>query len=228
VAWRRSAIAALALLAATASHAQLGAAIGVDSDYRYRGVSLSNSQPSGRISVTYDEPGRWYAGASAIRASVGTTNERDVQLLGYAGWTAPLDAGRHLEFGFDASHFAGTSGYDFVEGYAGLLGERWSTRLYFAPNYYGQHVQVVYAEFDAQVALHTRGRLFAHVGALLPLAGAHGDAGKVRGDVAVGVGATFGEWDLRLAWVAASSGGPYPAVYTGRRATAVAGISLSF
>ncbi|HEY2190661.1 MAG TPA: TorF family putative porin, partial [Caldimonas sp.] len=215
-AWRRGTIAALALFAAAACRAQVGATIGADTDYRYRGVSLSDSRPSAHVAVTYDDPGRWYAGASAISATVGTTNDRDVRLLGYAGWTTPIDAGRHLEFGVDASHFAGASGYDFVEGYAGLLGERWSTRLYFAPDYYGQHVRIVYSELDAHVAIKETGRLFVHVGALLPVAGAHGEADKVRGDITLGAGTALGDWDLHLAWVGATRGGPYPAVFTGR------------
>jgi uncharacterized protein (TIGR02001 family) len=228
VAWRRSTIAALALLAAAASQAQIGATIGADTDYRYRGVSLSGSEPSARIAVTYDDPGRWYAGASAISAKVGSTNDGDVHLLGYAGWTTPIDAGHHLELGIDASHFAGASGYDFVEGYAGLLGERWSTRLYFAPDYYGQHVRILYAELDAHVAIKETSRLFAHVGVLLPLAGAHGDADKARGDITLGAGAALGNWDLHVAWVGATRGGPYPAVYTGRSSAVVAGVSLFF
>ena len=228
MAWRRSTIAALALLAATASRAQVGATIAADTDYRYRGVSLSDSRPSARIAVSYDDPARWYAGVSAISATVGTSNDRGVQLLGYAGWTMPIDAGRHLEFGVDASHFPGTSGYDFAEVYAGSLGERWSARLYFAPDYYGQHVRTLHAQFDAHFAMNTTTRLFAHVGTLLPLAGAYGEADRVRSDVTLGVGAALGDWDLHLAWVAATRGGPYPAVYTGRSSTFVAGVSLSF
>jgi len=35
-------------------------------------------------------------------------------------------------------------------------------------------------------------------------------------------------WDLHVAAVAATHGGPYPAVYSGRNATVVVGLSLSF
>lgn len=221
-------IAALALAAATSGHAEVGVTVGVDSDARYRGVSLSDSKPSARVTVNDDLADRWYVGASATSARVGATGDSAVQWLGYAGWTKPIGDGRHLELGIDASHFAGVSGYDFVEGYAGLLAEGWSTRIYFAPDYWGRHVRVAYAELDARVPVSARGRLFGHVGALLPLGGAHGDANRPRGDAALGVGATLGRWDLRLAWVAASADGPYPAVYAGHRQAVVAGVSLSF
>jgi len=70
--------------------------------------------------------------------------------------------------------------------------------------------------------------VFAHVGALAPLRSAAGDAGKTRADVSVGAGIVIGGWDLHVAGVAATRGGPYPAVYNGRHATVVVGASLSF
>jgi uncharacterized protein (TIGR02001 family) len=215
------------LLCATAARAQLGATLAVDSDYRYRGVSLSNSQPSGRATLNYDAPERWYAGASLTRAAL-TTIDSYTQVLGYAGWSTPVGDGRDLELGIDASHFSGIPGYDFAEAYLGLLDQRWTARVYFAPDYYGRHVDVVYGELDVHVPLDERSRVFAHVGALLPVHGAAGDADRARLDLSVGAGITWRGWDFHAAGVAASSGGPYPAVYTGRHAALVVGVSLSF
>ena len=61
-----------------------------------------------------------------------------------------------------------------------------------------------------------------------PLQSAAGDAGKTRGDASVGAGIVVRGWDLHVAAVAATHGGPYPAVYSGRNATVVVGLSLSF
>jgi uncharacterized protein (TIGR02001 family) len=216
----------LATLAAS-SQAQVSGGLGVDSDYRYRGVSLSRSQPSVHASVNYDAPERWYAGASATRAAL-TPAQTATQLSGYAGWsTTPVD-GRSVELGADGSHFAGVSGYDFAEAYAGVLSERWSARLYYAPDYYGRRMQTSYVELNAFPPLDRRIRLFAHAGALVPLAGASGDAARVRFDVSAGAGVALGGWDLHAAVFAATRGGPYPAVYDGRRAALVIGAAVSF
>jgi len=228
VRWGRGLACIVAGLAVAAPvRAQLGATISADSDYRYRGVSLSDSKPSLRLTVNYDAVERWYAGASLTRATL-TGSDRYTQLLGYGGWSTPAFAGTSFELGLDGSHFAGISGYDFAEAYAGLLGERWSARLYFAPNYYGRHVQTAYAEFNTYLALDERSRLFAHFGVLHPLRGAVGEADRTRGDVSLGAAFVLRAWELRLAWVAATRGGPYPAVYDGRPSALVAGVSFAF
>ena len=216
VRWGRALAAAVIGLALTASvRAQLGATVSADSDYRYRGVSLSDSKPSLRLTLNYDAVERWYAGASLTSARL-TGGEGYTQLLGYAGWSTPAFSGTSLELGLDGSHFAGLSGYDFAEAYVGLLGERWSARFYFAPSYYGQHVQTVYAEINAYLALNERSRAFAHIGVLHPLHGAVGEADRTRGDASLGAALVLHVWELHLAWVGASRGGPYPAVYGGR------------
>jgi uncharacterized protein (TIGR02001 family) len=215
------------LLLAPAAHAQLTATIGLDSDYRYRGVSLSNSNPSPRLTVNYEGAERWYAGASATRARL-TEHDTYPQLTAYAGWLAAAFDPASVEIGVVGSHFVGSAGYDFVEGYVGLLARDWSARVYLSPDYYGRNVATAYVELNAHVPLDERARVFAHVGVLAPLQSMAGDAGKTRGDVSVGAGVVVRGWDLHVAAIAASRGGPYPAVYNGRHATVVVGASLSF
>jgi len=216
-----------ATLLAQAAHAQLSTTIGVDSDYRYRGVSLSNSNPSPRLTLNIEGAERWYAGASATRASL-TRQDTYPQLTAYAGWLAGAVDRGSVEIGAVGSHFAGSSGYDFVEGYVGLLAREWSARLYLSPDYYGRSVATAYVELNAHVPIDERARVFAHVGALAPLRSAAGEAGKTRGDASVGAGVVLGGWDLHVAGVAATRGGPYPAVYNGRRSTVVVGAAFSF
>ena len=223
----RLAAAIVATFIAQAAHAQLSTTIGVDSDYRYRGVSLSNSNPSPRLTLNFDGAERWYVGASATRAAL-TAQETYAQLTAYAGWLAATIDGASVELGAVGSHFAGSAGYDFVEGYVGLLARDWSARLYLSPDYYGRNVATASVELNVHVPLDDRARVFAHVGALVPLRSAPGDAGKARGDVSIGAGVVLGGWDLHVASVAATRGGPYPAVYNGRHATVVVGVALSF
>lgn len=223
---RPAAVVALATLAAPV-RAQVSGSVGLDSDYRYRGVSLSRSEPSVRAAVNYDAPERWYAGALATRAAL-TPSDTYTQLSGYAGWTTARADGRSFEIGVDGSHFAGASHYDFGEAYVGVLADRWSARLSWSPNYYGQQTDVAYLESNFYPPLDRNVRLFAHLGALVPLGSVSGDAAKTRFDASVGAGVALGQWDLHIAATGATPGGPYPAVYSGRRATLVIGVAISF
>jgi uncharacterized protein (TIGR02001 family) len=223
---RLAAAVAFATLAASA-RAQVSGSLGIDSDYRYRGVSLSRSEPSVRATVNYDAPERWYAGALATRAAL-TPSDTYTQLSGYAGWTTARAEGRSFEIGVDGSHFAGASHYDFGEAYVGVLADRWSARLSYSPDYYGQSARVAYLESNLYPPLDRNMRLFAHLGALVPLAGASGDAAKTRFDASVGAGVALGQWDLHIAATGATPSGPYPAVYSGRRAALVIGAAISF
>jgi uncharacterized protein (TIGR02001 family) len=215
------------------ARAQVGGSATLDSDYRFRGVSLSDSRPSLRLTLNVDGAAGWYAGASATRVSL-VRNQHYEQLLGYAGFVTRASPGPQFEFGVSASHFtgdsgeAGNAGYDYVEPYVGLLGERWSARVYYAPNYFGRHVQTAYAELDAHTLLTEQWRLFGHAGVIASLSGAQESVRRARADIRVGTGLALHDWDLQIAWVAAQRGGPYPAVFSGHRSAWVAGVSYAF
>ena len=216
-----------AVLLSFSVQAQWGASVAIDSDYRFRGVSLSDSKPGLRLTLNHDGPGAWYAGVSATRAAL-TASDRYTQVLGYGGWLAPLDAGHSLELGASVAHFAGNSAYDYAEPYVGLLADRWQLRLYFSPNYFGRHVQTVYAEWNLQAPLNERVRLFSHLGVLVTPRDNGDEASRTRGDVRLGAGLVHRDSELQLAWVAATRGGPYPAQYQGRRSTLVLSAAHSF
>ena len=225
----RASLAVLGLMLGGAARAQLGATVSVESDYRFRGVSLSESKPAWRLTVNHDFVSGAYAGASATSVEI-ARGDRYSQVVGYAGYvTRPVD-GRSLEFGASYSHFTGNSSYDYLEAYAGVLAERWSLRVHYAPDYFGRGVQTAYVDANAHWPLDEHVRLFGHTGALVPLAG-HSfgpDERRTRLDLRLGLGVTAGPLDVQLAWVEASRGGPYPAVYGSRRSTWQLSALLSF
>ena len=161
--------------------AQPGGSVAVDSDYRYRGVSLSDEQPSLRLTLNYDASERWYAGAS--RHGREAAGQR--QLHAAARLRRLVDAGCRrpgLELGRDGVHFGGDSRLRLREAYAGLLGERWNMRLYFARTTSAaacphglRRVQHLLALDDAPT--------FAHFGALVRVGGAVAEADRTRVDV---------------------------------------------
>ncbi len=210
------------------ARAQLSANIGIDSDYRFRGVSLSDDRPSLRTTFNYDAANACYGGAAATRVE-SARGDRYAQLQGYAGCVLRGDGARQLDLGATYSHFTGNPTYDFAEAYAGVLGDRWSARVYLAPDYFGRHVSTAYAELNTHRILDEQFRLLGHVGVIAALRGnASDNASRIRVDLRLGAGWVLRGLDVQLAWVAASRGGPYPAVYGNRRAAWVAGASYSF
>lgn len=224
------ACAASGLLLSGAARAQLSASVAADSDYRFRGVSLSGSKPTVRLSANIDAASGWYAGASATRAQV-SRSEPYALLVGYAGYATPMVAGHGFEFGASDSHFVSNRQYDFTEAYAGLLSERWSLRLNYSPDYFGRHVRTAYLDASGHFPLNDIARLFGHAGLLAPLAGrepGNADSTRTRADLRVGMGWALRDVDLQIAWTAASRGGPFPALHDQRRSAWVFSASYSF
>ncbi len=206
--WGSTALAVLLCLAGSASRAQLTGSIGADSDYRFRGVSLSDSRPTVRASVDWDGTSGWYAGATASTPAF-ARDERYRWLLGYFGYVRRTPSGIDWEAGATGSWPFDDARHTDAEAYAGLLGERWSLRLYYAPDYFGQRVQTVYTEFNAAVPIRPQLRLLGHVGVLASIGGQRDSGERVwRTDVRLGVGVALDPIDLQLAWAGASRGGP--------------------
>ena len=206
------------LLSSTAS-AQLSGSVGVDSDYRYRGISLSSSKPSVRVNANIDSRSGVYGGLSAVQARVPQAG-RYTQWIGYAGYARPAFTGASLDFGATYTHFSGNGQYDFTELYGGVLASRWSLRLNYSPNYFGRDVRTAYLDATSHAQLNDTVHLFGHLGFLARLSGNNlgpSDSNRSRADLRVGAGWSLGDADLQVAWVAAGSGGPIAAPYTQRR-----------
>ena len=220
---------ACALLVSAAARAQFAASIGVESDNRFRGVSLSDGQPDLRLSLAYDHDSGVFAGASATQVEF-MRARRALQLLGYAGVVMRLTPDLSAELGVTSSTFSGNTRYDYTEVFAGLLSERWSLRTYYAADYFGVDQATSYIEFDAHAPLTSRLRLFGHAGALTALRGAAiDDSHRTRTDLRIGLGfAAAPSVDVQLAWVGATRGGPYVVEYGTRRNTVVVGALVSF
>jgi len=98
--------------------------------------------------------------------------------------------------------------------YVGIASEKVSTRLYYAPRYFGQKSGVIYGEINASQQLLDRVRLLAHGGVLL-----NNDQDAYRRptdrhvfDASVGVVIDFDQISAQLSWVGINSVyTPYPA-----------------
>lgn len=204
--WRgvllRGAFALWALLSAGTACAQVSARLALVSDYRFRGVSLSDEHPAVQASVAYDHPDGWYAGAfaSSIRIEPSGTQ---AQLVPYVGYARRLRSGMSWDAGVEYAMFSGNTDYDYPEFHVGLTSSHLSARLYYAPRYFGVSTPVLYGEIDGAYPVSGKVRLLGHAGWLR-----RGDAGEFdeylerhRFDARIGIGVASAGFDLHLAWV---------------------------
>ena len=210
---RQAGLAVLLLGLAGSACGQTALSLTAESDFIFRGISLSDGKPAASLNLDYDSASGWYAGALATAVEF-DPSQRHATLFGYAGYARRTPAGPAWEIGVTAAHFAGDSSYDYGEAYAGLLGQGWNVRLYLSPSYFGSGARTIYAEVNRTEPLSPAWRLFGHLGALAAAGGGEPtDSRRARWDARLGVSVTIGPAQLRLAWVGATRGGVYPTSY---------------
>ena len=156
------------LLAAADVRAQVSGSFTLLSDFRYRGVSLSDRRPALQGGVAYDHTSGLYAGALASTVHI---NGADSSLAGqfYAGFAHLLDRRISLDAGVARYLYPDSStrgSYNYTELYAGLARDRVHARLYYSDGYFGSTAQAVYAEINTSLELGDNFVLGAHVGYL--------------------------------------------------------------
>ncbi len=223
--WGRRGAALGLLWMAASAWGQVSASLAAESDYRWRGVSLSNARPDLHLNLAYDHSSGWYAGAS-IGAVEFDSPPRQVALLGYFGYARRVAPGLACEIGLSAAHFGVNSPNDYAEVLIGLIREHWNLRAYFSPSYLGSGTRTVYAELNGGWPLsllsselgHRPVRLVSHVGALTRLdGGTSEDSHRVRFDARLGLSVNLEDSEFQLAWVGGGSNDFYPLEYGRRR-----------
>jgi uncharacterized protein (TIGR02001 family) len=200
----RTAVTLLGLLFAFEASAQVSGSLSLVSDYRFRGESLSDEQPAAQLSVAYDHPSGWYAGAFGSTIQLANQSNRNLQVLSYAGYARRAASGLSWELGADYSVFSGLSDYDYAEVYSGIASDNVSGRIYYAPDYFGQGAGTVYAELNGARRFQNRLRLLGHIGVLRHSSAnaATDGSDRSRFDVQTGVGIDLNKASIQLAWVA--------------------------
>lgn len=195
------------------ARADVGATLSLQTDARERGITYSDGKPSAQFGVAWDGDGGWYAGMHLAHARF--VRRSGWRLRAYGGRVVDLAPGVVGEVGAITNVFENVPHYNFHELYAGLLGERWSLRLYHSPNYYGSGQRSIYGEFDFRLSVAAGMGLMGHLGVLhgygKPDSGFYADPnGPTRVDLRAGASWQVGDgWELQLAWESASRGGPY-------------------
>jgi len=209
---RAALCASLALLCTTAL-AQTGGSIAVVSDDRYRGVSLSDEQPTARLTISHDAASGWFGGGSLASVTLDPPRHQ-WQLLAYLGHAMRLTERLAADGGVIAVHFGADGRYDYHEWFGGLSGERWNTRLHVSTSYFGSGVNTAYAELNIGFPLDRRLRITTHLGVLARIGGkTSSDAEPAHADARLGVVFSRDPWQFELALVGGGNAGLYPVAY---------------
>ncbi|MEO8037941.1 MAG: TorF family putative porin [Betaproteobacteria bacterium] len=165
------------------------------SDYRFRGVTLSDRQPSLQGSLDWSGANGLFAGAILSTVRIGRPEpERGLGAQAYLGFNGALRTGLGWSGGVTAYVLPTTSrgSADYQEVFLRLGSERWQTGLYLSPDYYGGGEPSAYVTLAASRPLTQTVRTFAHVGWLV----------TGRSDEGTTAAARTQRFDLRLglAW----------------------------
>jgi uncharacterized protein (TIGR02001 family) len=217
---------------ASPAAAQVGAAISVFSDDRFRGYSLSDGRPVGILDLSYDAPSGLYG---ALSGSFVLTRHDGLEPLGLqlnGGYARRLPSGLTLDLGIVHSNYSSYSsrgpGRSYTELYAGLGGKRLSSRIYVSPDYLGRGGWTLYSEVDANMPVARKLRISGHVGMLVQLEGrSNGEAYRPEFDWRLGIACNFGRATVNAAWTGT---GPDHDLYQRRshgRGALVAGVTFA-
>jgi len=185
-------LAAGLLGACPAVHAQTTVSAAVESDYRFRGVSLSDGTPDIWLNLDYDHRSGAYAGVSVIGTGGGYAGQAHVAAIVYAGFASRPVGGMSWDGGIVHTH---DDDYDYDEVYGGVNAGAASLRLSYSPHYYGRRAQTLYTDLRVSRPLSANWRVFAHAGALTPLSGY---VRRPRYDVQAGAAVTTGRCEFQL------------------------------
>ena len=225
--------AALAFCLSSPARAQLGLSVSADTDYRYRGVSLSDGRPDVSLNVTYDDRSGVYAGATAIAAEGVHGSARILGYIEYIGFSEPVSRDISWDVGVNNSSISqrphNNYNIDYVETFTGITARDVDVHVYYSPNYLGDGFGAVYLDLNGAVRPAPGWRLFAHAGVLTPLR----DSGEQRArreyyDLRAGVAAAFKSFEVQLAWTSTRPSFSYPPGIRQKQDALVFGASYFF
>lgn len=190
----RSRVLACGLLVCVSQAALAGSSVGWVSDYRYRGVSLTDGAPTLQGSLNWDGHHGAYAGVFASGTRIdGRDGAQIVSYLGKA-WRRP--DGSSWDLGLQFVALTSDHHDDYRELYVGYANDRWNARLHYQPSFLGDYGPATYAEFNRGWPIGDRAQVFAHVGWTW-----RGDAateGPNRFDARIGIGTMLGAYSLQV------------------------------
>lgn len=222
-----------AVLISTAARAEVGAVASIYSDDRFRGVSVSDGRPVGILDLSYDAANGLYAAASGSVVATRGDGLKPLGLVLNGGYAERFRSGLNADVGVVYSHYSHysgvSSGRDYTEVYAGLIGKILGARLSVSPNYLGFARWTVRAEVSGHVDLARTLYVDGELGALTAL-GHSASQGKYKTivDARIGVARSTGPVTLHAAATVRSGSAAIYGLRERRHAGLIIGISSAF
>jgi len=205
-------IAAVLLMAsAAAANAELSGTVTAVSDYDFRGISLSATDPALQGSIDYSMDSGFYVGAWASNIDYGPDYDGSIELDLYAGFAGETEMGLGWDVGLvwylypDSSSSATKDEIsDYPELYFGLTYNVFEFKQWYSNDLAGLDEDGFYTEANAGFELPANFGLNLHLGY------SWGDAwdspevdfkDSQYFDYSIGVAYTLGNFDLELKWV---------------------------
>lgn len=205
-----------ALVGAGPAAASVAGVVAIVSDDRFRGRSVSEGRPAASLDLSYDAQNGAYVGLAATGVASRHDGPQLLSVQASAGYVARLPAGPSLDLGVIHSNYSeyygGQARAAYSELYAGLITRRFTTRLYYSPDYFERDNSTLYGEVNTAVRPFRGWRLSAHAGLLTLLSGPRPEAGSVQYDWRVGLATALKAFEIELS---CSGAGPGPDDYAG-------------
>jgi uncharacterized protein (TIGR02001 family) len=194
-------LSALGLFAvAGAANAGVTGTVTAVSDYDFRGISQTATDPALQGSVDYAHDSGWYIGAWASNVDFGDSYDVDVEVDGYTGFSGKINDSLGYDVGIVYYSYPGESDLNFPEIYAGLSAGMFKAKLFYSNDFGGTDESALYLDTNVTVPLPANFSLTAHVG--------YSDGDAIDGlygdsylDYSAGVGYTAGNFNLALKYV---------------------------
>jgi uncharacterized protein (TIGR02001 family) len=189
------------------ARAQLGVSVTAVSDFRLRGISLSDRRAAATLAVSSDRADGFYYGGTATLTD---TAEDGVEFLGhteYVGYARRGANGPGFDVGISRQNYRlyleRRYAVRYTQVYAGLIGDNLQAHVSWLPNYPRDGLDAAYADADAAVRPAENWRITGHVGVLSRLGGSYDrDGNRSRVDVRAGVAREFERSEVELSWTA--------------------------
>lgn len=195
------AIAAVLLLTTGVANAQLSGTVTAVSDYSFRAISLTNSDPALQGSIDWAHDSGFYAGAWASNIDYGPGVDGDIELDLYLGFAGGAEDGIGWDVGIVYYSYLGADDPNaYPEAWVGLTYAMFKFKQWYTNDYVGADLESYYTEANASFELPAAFGLNLHAGYN------YGEAFKTAGnseyiDYSVGVAYTLGNFKLELKYV---------------------------
>jgi uncharacterized protein (TIGR02001 family) len=204
-------------LSAAPAWAQVSGQIAVTSDYRWRGVSLTDGGPALQSSLSYDHSSGLFAGLFASNVEL-RPGDGGLGVQAFGGYARRWRDDSAWDVGVVGYVYPRTdqgTTYNYLEAFAGATVDQFGVRLYISDSYYGSGNRSAYIEGSYTVPLTGWLALGVHVGVLQQWttgSSRYARVDETRVDGRIGVTAEAAGFTFELSVVAAQTqdcpGGP--------------------